>query len=338
MASIIPDKNGYRAFVCVKKTRDSKFFHSLREARVWASQRETELRKLSILPESKKHTFADAMYRYGDEISPTRRGAKWEILRIGTFLRDPSLPVGMAMGDLTPDQFAEWRDARGRLVKPGTVLREIGLMSAIFERARLEWRWIDSNPLRSIRKPSSPSHREVVISASQIKAMLRELGYSPSAPVRGVAQAVAVCFLSALRTGMRAGELCGLTWENVKVDYCILPVTKTKPRNVPLDPKALRVINKMKGFDPALVFGIKAASLDAMFRKYRQRAGLEGFTFHDSRHTAATRIAQKVDVLTLCKIFGWSNPKQALTYYNPSASKIASMLTFKPPPKPDQPR
>lgn len=71
---------------------------------------------------------------------------------------------------------------------------------------------------------------------------------------------------------------------------------------------------------------MSAQSLDANFRKYRARAGLSGFTFHDTRHTAATMLSHKVDVLTLCKIFGWSNTSQALTYYNPTASDIARRL------------
>jgi len=86
------------------------------------------------------------------------------------------------------------------------------------------------------------------------------------------------------------------------------------------------LIERMRGWDETLVFGLKSASLDALFRRYRERAGLSGFTWHDARHTAATRLAGRVDVLTLCKIFGWSSTKMALTYYNPSASDIARML------------
>jgi len=82
----------------------------------------------------------------------------------------------------------------------------------------------------------------------------------------------------------------------------------------------------MRGWDDDLVFGLKTASLDALFRKYRGRAGLEGFTWHDTRHTAATMLSRRVDVLTLCKIFGWANTTQALTYYNPTADSIADML------------
>ena len=50
-----------------------------------------------------------------------------------------------------------------------------------------------------------------------------------------MSQAVARVFLFALRTGMRAGEICGLTWDRVHADHVSLPVTKTRPRLVPLD-------------------------------------------------------------------------------------------------------
>ncbi len=74
------------------------------------------------------------------------------------------------------------------------------------------------------------------------------------------------------------------------------------------------------------MFGINAASLDVLFRRYRERAELSGFTFHDSRHTAATMIAKKIDVLDLCKMFGWTDPKMAMVYYNPHGSSIAAKL------------
>ena len=157
------------------------------------------------------------------------------------------------------------------------------------------------------------------------RKMLRALGYGH--PVRTVSGSVATCFLTALATGMRAGELVGLQWADVKGDHVVLPITKNgKRRDVPLTPVAQRLIAKMKGWDAVWVFGLKNTTLDALFRRARKRAGLDGFLFHDARHTAATALARKLDVLTLCKVFGWSNTKQALTYFNPSASDIARRL------------
>ncbi|MDP3893872.1 tyrosine-type recombinase/integrase, partial [Nocardioides sp.] len=77
------------------------------------------------------------------------------------------------------------------------------------------------------------------------------------------------------------------------------------------------------------VVGVSTQTLDAIFRKYRKKAGLSGFTFHDSRHYAATYLARKVDMLTLCKILGWKDPKHALIYYNPTVSMISEMMSRK---------
>ena len=329
MASIQKTEKGYRAFLFVKGHRETKQFATKREATVWAALREEELRSESAQPLKDKHTLGDAMRRYAEEVSPTKRGHHWEKVRTEAMLRDPSFPSRVKLRELSPSHLADWRDSRVKVVQAGTVLREISLISGVIECARREWEWIDSNPMKNIRKPRSPDHREVTITPQQVRKMLDAMGYHPDRPVRTVAQSVAVCFLTALRTGMRAGELTGLTWDRVYEDHCHLPITKTKPRRVPLTRKALRLINKMRDYDPTLVFGLNSRSLDANFRKYRERAGREGFVFHDCRHTAATMLAKKVDVLTLCRIFGWTQTSQALTYFNPSVSDIADQLNLR---------
>lgn len=326
MASIQSTKKGYRAQVAVKGTRDSATFRTKREAEAWAAARETELRDDSKKPAGQKHTLAKVLKRYRDEVTPGKRGERWETLRINMFLRSELLPLETLVGDIEPDDFGPWRTDRLKTVATSTVLREMGLLSSILGACKKEWRWIDENPMSDVRRPRAPDHRDVTINWRQVRAMVTAMGHRPGKPIRTVSQAAAVCFLVALRTGMRAGELCGLTWDRVKADHAILPLTKTTPRKVPLSRRARRLIGSMKGWDAVLVFGLKANSLDALFRKYRARAKLEGFTFHDSRHTAATMLAKKIDVLTLCKMFGWANPKQAMVYYNPKMSDIAKQL------------
>ena len=325
MASITKTTKGYRAQVYVKGIRNSQVFRTKREAESWGSSRETALRTQSTQSPSEKHTLKDALERYALEVSPTKRGHHWEEIRIKKFIRDTILNPNRSIGSITTEDLGVWRDALLQRITAGSVIRECSLLATIFETARVEWKWITENPMRDVRKPRSPDHRTVVITPEQIKSMLRALQYKRHS-VRSVTQAVAVCFLVALRTGMRAGELTGLKWINVKKDYVILPITKTKPRDVPLTPKAARSLQLMEGFDPELVFGIKAETLDALFRRARARAGLEGFTFHDARHTAATWLSPRMDVLDLCKMFGWTNPAQAMTYYNPTASQIAARI------------
>jgi integrase len=323
MPSITKHKQGYRAQVYVLGERDSQVFRTLREANAWASMRETELRANVKKSPKDKHTLRELLEKYRDEVSPTKRGEAWEVVRINKFLRS-NLPIEKPLSNCTSETIGEWRDSL--TISAGSIIREFGLLSAVFEYARREIKWIEANPVKDVRKPKSPEHRDVTITRHQIKRMLKAFGYSPKLRINSVSQSVAVMFLLALRSGMRAGELCSLTWHQVHDNYCVLPVTKTTPRHVPLSKKAVKLLDKMRGFDNKSVFSVTSATRDALFRRARDNAGLSGFTFHDARHTAATWISRKVDVLTLCKIFGWSDTSQALTYYNPKAKDISSML------------
>ena len=128
---------------------------------------------------------------------------------------------------------------------------------------------------------------------------------------------------------MRAGELAGLTWDRYHGNHARLPMTKSgTARDVPLSLKARRIFERARGFDPLLCFGVSSQSLDVLFRRARVRTGLDGFTFHDSRHVAATWIGRsgKLSMLEMCKMFGWKDPRHALIYFNPSVHDLADKL------------
>ena len=334
MASITKVVGGYRAQIYVKGTRDTKTFRTQREANAWGAARETELRSLAKMPLGDKHTLNDALIKFEKEVTPLHLGSREESIRIKAHQADKFLPTKIPLSKLTTDHFIDWRDQRLLTVAGSTVLREIALLNTIIEEARTQWKWLDTNPLTDLRRPRAPKHREVIITRQQIKGVLSAMGYKPRAKVATVSGAVAVAFLLALRIGLREGEIAagdkkamGLRWDNVFADHVhVGSKTEAGERDVPINKKSIRLINKMRGFDPVYVIGVGPKSIDAMFRKYRKRAGLEGFTFHDTRHYAATKLANKVNVLTLCKIFGWTNPKMAMKYYNPSISDIAKQI------------
>lgn len=333
MASFQKHPKGYRAQIklTVQKgappIRDSRIFPTKREAQIWASMREQEIRESFLKQPKSQYTLLDAMRKYADEVSPDRKGYRWESVRLIAFERY-NLPVGKPLGDITSSDIAAFRDSRLKEVTPSSVRREIALLSSVFESARVDWGWSDFNPCKEIRRPTEHRHRERVLQWWEIKRMLRAMGHNPRGrrPHSSI-EAIAICMLFALRTGMRAGELTALTWDNVSERHCHLPSTKTgRPRDVPLSKKAAALLERMAGWDSESVFGLKPQSLSTLFRRYRMKEGLEGFTFHDTRHTAATMISKKVSVLDLCKIFGWTDPKMAMVYYNPHASSLADLL------------
>lgn len=320
----------WRVQLQINGQRLSQTFDTKRDADDWAAKLRLDSRLQSTGKIGTVKTMADAMDRYAKEVTPTKRGWRAEGIRLQAILKHDKFPAKIKLMELTTQDLAAWRDARLKQVARGSVLRDMVVIGNVIEVARREWGWIPTNPMKDVRKPAEPDHRERIISGIEIRKMLRALNWSRNAPVRSVAQAVANCFIAALQTGMRAGELAELKWDDVREDYCILHAGRTKTgkgRHVPLTPEARRTFERMRGYDEEKVFGLKSQSLDAMFRKYRTRAGLSGFTFHDSRHTAATRMAQVLHVLDLCKVFGWTNTTRALTYYNPNGSDLSKRLS-----------
>lgn len=316
----------WRIQFMVNGVRDGGTFATAREANEYQARKTSELKTIKAGRVGELKTLRDALREYAEKVSPTKRGERWEIIRLHAFERHP-LPIDKMMADVTTDDLSAWRDARLKSCKPGTVLRDVSLLSDVFEVARRDWKWIAVNPLRDMRKPASPRHRERVIKPREIREMLRALGHGH--PVRSVSQAVAYAFLLALSTGMRAGEIASLTWDRVKPDHVHLPMTKNgTARDVPLSSVSRKIIKRMEGWDRSSVFGISTQTLDALFRKARDKAKLEGFTFHDARHSACTRIglSKKITALDLCKMMGWKRLDQALVYFNPTASQIAAML------------
>lgn len=311
----------------IRGNRVSGTFKTKKEAQQWAARQLSGGQIEQLHGPGHGKTLGDMLSKYAEEKSPQKKGWRWELLRINNF--HSALPVHLPANEVGTDSIAKWKDARLKVVKPGTVLREISLLSVIFEVARREWKWIAVNPLRDLRKPASPKHRERTITNTETRIMLRSLGYSKRQQPSSKKEVAAHVMLFALSAGMRASEITNLTWDRVYDHHVHLATSKTgEARDVPLSPVGKRIIQKLKGANSTFVFPIRASVLDVEFREARKRAGLKGFTFHDTRHTAATRLALsgRLDAFMLCKIMGWKNTSQALAYFNPTVKDLAMRL------------
>jgi len=314
--------------------RESGTFATRREADDWQARRKLELRAMTTGRGGEYKTLGDAMRKFRDEVSPTHKGERWETIRINHMLRHPDIPHMLPLSKLTPAHIIKWRDARLREVSsPNSVLREMGLFGSILGYAKKDWRWIESNPMSDVRRPKPRKHRDRVISWSEIRIMLRQLGYHPGKPPMTMTAQTGYVFLIALRTGMRDSEITGLVWGRVKIKKAVLPDTKNGwGRDVPLSRKTERLIGKLRSIDEARVFMMAPGTRDTLFRRARNEAGLRGFTFHDARHTAATWIGSTVgqpgrlSFPEFVKVFGWRDPKNALIYVNPTAESLADKL------------
>jgi integrase len=187
--------------------------------------------------------------------------------------------------------------------------------SSVARVAIEEWRMLERHPMRGVHKPANSKPRERLPSGDEIERLRFVMGDSGET----IVSRVFLVFLFAIETGMRLGEIVAL--ENVSGAVATLIMTKNgDTREVPLSPAAQAL---WAAHGPFRITGQQA---DIHFRKSVTKAGIDDLHFHDSRHLAITRLAQKMHIFNLARAVGIRNLKQLMTYYNKPASEIAEML------------
>lgn len=267
--------------------------------------------------------FRDVMQRYLEEVTPTKRSAKRETEGIQFMQR--SKMASYSMAKLTPTAIADYRDLRLKTVSAGTIIREICILSSMINHARREWSLAIANPCALIRKPATPIGRNRVLKADEEALLLDEL------KPRGRRSPWMVPLVTlALETAMRRGELLALRWEHIDLSAqtALLPMTKNgTARVVPLSRKAVAVLAELPRLEEGLVFPISHMTMHNCFRDARERAGIKNLHFHDLRHTATSRLAEKLpNVIELASVTGHQTIQMLKRYYHPNAEALAQKL------------
>lgn len=350
MATLVKRSGGWQVRIRRAGVSMSETFRTKAEASAWAAMKEAEILagQRGIVPD---RSVGDLIDRYIREVVPLKRGARPEEMRLRRLagLPTPKNPAPRApdplalirLQHLDAQHIAEWRDRRVREVSVQSLLREWATLSAAFNHAVREWRWLVKNPMSGVKKPPPPAPRTQQFSPEVIDRLLLACGYDSKAAPDTATSRVGAVMLFALETAMRAGEVCRLTWDRVDLDRRVAHLNELDPttgryktknasaRDVPLSKEAVRLIRQLElvRVEGEPVFRIDADSLDALFRKVKARALVTDLHFHDTRRTALTRLAEKVDVLTLAKISGHKDLRilQAV-YYAPDMGAVAERL------------
>lgn len=299
---------GFRAQVCVKRIRRSKTFNSMGQARAWAVAQENEILS-GDRGEIPNKSFSDLLDKYAQAVSVHKKGSKWELVRINLIKRDRIAFVRLK--DLDATHVSDWRDRRLADVSGASVNREKNLLSHACALAVKEWKWLKVNPFQGVRMPPRGKPRDRIMTEGE-RLKLSEFANSE------IYKEVLRIADFAVETGMRASEICNL--KTVVGKVAILPDTKNgEKREVPLSDAALRIWNEGS-------FNMTPQRLDVHWRGLCKAAGIEGLHFHDLRGTAATRLSKILNLLQLCKMFGWKEPKHAMIYYRETAEDVAKLL------------
>jgi len=327
MPTIVKRSTGYQCKVRLAGHEpQSQIFDTKARAAAWGHALEAKLREQKA--GTVKATLQDAIDQYIRDVCPSHKSGVNESKRLKALAATPGLlPVLRNLPDVTAQDFSKFRDTRLNQVSVATVRKEMGILRSVLESARRDWGMIQSNPLADVKRPPAPPDRDRLMSNDERDKIILATGFTDK--VETLQHQVAVAVLLALETAMRAGEMLGLEWSrvNLKAQYVSLPVTKNgDQRDVPLSTKAVELLTKMKGLDKDMVFTITSASLDALFRKMRNKCKIDDLHFHDTRATALTNLSKKLEVLELARMVGHRDIRSLMIYYRPTATTLAAKL------------
>ena len=325
MANITKRGKSWRAEVQRRGVRRSLSFGTKSEAIAWATQLESDIiaERRGAVPNK---TFGDLLDRYSAEVSTGKRGERWERIRIEKLKRDPISSVKLA--DLNASHFAAWRDRQLRVLSPASVRREWNVINPALNIAVKEWRWLPSNPMADVKRPAPTQARDRRITQAEIDSLIHAFGYDSKSQPQTITARVGAAFLFAIETAMRCGEICALRWLDVDLQAHTARLAMTKngtARTVALSSKAVRIVKQLPRTGET-VFALEPKQVDALFRKAKLRAQISDLHWHDTRHEAITRLAQKLEVLDLARMVGVRDLRILMIYYNATAAEIAKRL------------
>ena len=176
--------------------------------------------------------------------------------------------------------------------------------------------------------PVAPPSRKRRIPGDQVERVCAALGLSAGLTAKTTSNRVGLAFLFALETAMRAGEILGMTWPDVREKSATLPRTKNGDvREVPLSPRAREILAVLRAAPhAATVFDIHAGTRDVLFRRAVKVCEIDNLRFHDSRAEAIWRLSKKLQVMDLARVIGHRDLKSLMIYYNASADSLADLL------------
>jgi integrase len=274
----------------------AKSFNNKADALKWARSVESQLDLGVLAPKQIMPRLMTLVDRYVEEVTPLKKGESQERYRANQF-RKTKL-ADMALDKITGEVVSQYRDARLKEVSPNTVRLELAFLSVVFEQCRKEWGFAVGNPVKQIRMPKPGKPRQRRLEAGEEDALLQACRESG-------ANYLHTFVILAIETGMRFGELAGVTWENLNLEKrtIYLPDTKNgSPRTVPLSTRALSAIQTQPRSIDGRLFSAKPGSIRSSFLIALSKAQatqpdskifLRELRFHDLRHEAVTRLFEK---------------------------------------------
>ena len=223
--------------------------------------------------------------------------------------------AGHRLSDISPfliEKYKRSRKEQGR--SEVTINRELAFLKNLFTMA-VTWGRASENPVKQVRFFREDNGRTRFLTEEEETRLLAAC--SPT--LRPVV-------LTVLHTGFRKSELLSLTWQDVDFQRRMITVQASYAKNGETRsiPMTATVTTTLRALQPttastAAVFlnhqGAPYRNLRNVFVAACRRGGVTDVTFHDLRHTFASRLVMAgVDLPTVKELMGHKNITMTMRY------------------------
>ena len=292
---------------CLVRIKDhpklSKTFKKHEDAKRWANETELKIRREDAgIAKIKYPTFHEVGLRYIADVSIIKKGFINERNIIKSFMSESWSEY--PLNKITPDTVGRYRDKLSKTISGTSINRKLDVVSTIFTTCRKEWGYPVPNPVLSIRRPKKGEPRNRRLTEPELNLLIR--GNHTGETMRTIIQIM-------LETGMRSGEVLGISHDHLKGSTLFIPITKTVPRTIPLTQKGLALIKNAK-----LPFNTTVDSIGKKFRRLCRKCKIKNAALHDLRHNSLSDFmrVKKLNVPETMLIAGHKDPRMLLRIYN----------------------
>lgn len=314
----------------------SKTHPTFAEAKEWATDIENSINRGTLVStsEAERTTFADIAKAFRDEFAShhyrqredNKEAWRFQLARLEEFFGEYSLAA------IDQKLVGKFRDLRlkgtteRKAVGDATVRKELFMLSKVFSFAETEHGITlpRGNPVLRVRKPADGRSRDRRLNAEEWEKFEAECKKSRNAHLWAAVQL-------AVETAMRQGELLTLRWEHIDQKRALALLSETKngeARAVPLSSRALAILKTLPRSICGAVLPVERMTLHHAFKYAIERADIGDFTFHDLRHEALSRLAERGDfsVLELAEVSGHKTLQMLKRYTHLNAERLARKL------------
>ena len=323
MATLRKRGNKWQAIVRHKSIgTTAKSFSSKSLALKWsiAQEQAIESGALGRLSPSEV-TLGELLKRYLDIITPSKRGADVERRRLKRLIGDDI--SSCQLDRLSSQAIAKFRDRR-LLDGRRTCQYDLILIRHCIKLAINEWGlMLSSNPVDKVKLPPSSRSRERRLNTGEFERLEKAAHLTQNPHIWPI-----VVF--AIETGMRRGEILGITWECVDFDARTvhLPITKNgSSRDVPLSSKATQILKGQNERQLPCPFPVTDNAFRLAWDRLRSRADLGDLRFHDLRHEAISRFFEMgLSMPEVALISGHKDPRMLFRYTHIKPENVLAKL------------